>query len=481
MKRISLFLVLVLCIVFFAYAQENPATDFEYRGNDDNTGILITKYIGRVKNVRIPRMIEGMPVVSIGDMAFINNQLTSITIPNSVVSIGSGAFRDNQLTSITIPNSVVSIGDEAFIGNDLTSVNLPNNLTYIGNYAFIGNLLTSINLPNSLTYIGNYAFSTNRLTRITITDNVDIQPHSFDYISVYDKYIREGKRQATYNITLSTYNDFDIAVLDNSVVEIIKYTGNIEDVNIPERINNLPVIAIGDGAFSGYLLTSVNFPNGLTHIGNGAFRGSRLTSVNLPNSLTHIGNYAFSTNPLTRITITDNVDIQPHSFYYISVYDKYIREGKRQATYNITLSTYNDFDIAILDNSVVEIIRYRRRTESVNIPERINNLPVIAIGFMAFYDNQLTSLNLPNGLKYIGNEAFRGSRLTSVNLPNSLTYIGNGAFISNLLTSVNLFNGLKYIGDYAFAYNQLTSVIIPNSVVNLANNAFDSNVRITRR
>jgi hypothetical protein len=64
----------------------------------------------------IPSKVDGYSVTSIGGYAFHNNQLTSVTIPDSVTSIGSGAFRSNQLTSVTIPDSVTSIGNGALSG-----------------------------------------------------------------------------------------------------------------------------------------------------------------------------------------------------------------------------------------------------------------------------------------------------------------------------------------------------------------------------
>ncbi|WP_241767249.1 leucine-rich repeat protein [Flavobacterium psychrophilum] len=43
------------------------------------------------------------------------NNLTSVTIPNSVTTIRENAFADcPDLTSVTIPNSVTSIGDRGF-------------------------------------------------------------------------------------------------------------------------------------------------------------------------------------------------------------------------------------------------------------------------------------------------------------------------------------------------------------------------------
>ena len=53
-------------------------------------------------------------VTSIGELAFRNCTLASITIPNSVTTIGESAFRNCTLASITIPNSVTTIERYAF-------------------------------------------------------------------------------------------------------------------------------------------------------------------------------------------------------------------------------------------------------------------------------------------------------------------------------------------------------------------------------
>jgi TolB-like protein len=120
----------------------------------------------------IPSKIGRWPVTSIGKQAFSVNQLTSVTIPNSVTSIGDSAFYDNELTSVTIPNSVTYIGYSAFSRNQLTSVTIPNSVTSIGQSAFSDNRLTSVTIPNSVTSIGQGAFSGNRLTSVTIPNSV---------------------------------------------------------------------------------------------------------------------------------------------------------------------------------------------------------------------------------------------------------------------------------------------------------------------
>jgi hypothetical protein len=68
--------------------------------------VTIIGYGGSSKTVVIPERINNLPVVAIGDFAFLGNQLTSVIIPNSVTAIGHGAFSDNQLTSVTIGTNV---------------------------------------------------------------------------------------------------------------------------------------------------------------------------------------------------------------------------------------------------------------------------------------------------------------------------------------------------------------------------------------
>ena len=245
---------------------------------------LMENSIGRVEDISVDGQTVTLTftdvVTEIGEYAFYEFPLTSITIPNSVTEIGDGAFMDcSSLTSISIPNSVTTIGDGAFAacsslrnfsskfasadgrclitngkliafaGDGLSNYTIPNSVTEIGLGAFAGcESLTSVTIPNSVTEIGNAAFEDcSSLTSISIP---------------------------------------------NSVTEI------------------------GNRAFkSCSSLTSITIPNSVTMIGEGVFYDcSSLTSISIPNSVTEIGYWAFWGCPLESVTIPRSAVIAEDSF-----------------------------------------------------------------------------------------------------------------------------------------------------------------------
>ena len=127
---------------------------------DQTTG-TITKYVESDTVVVIPSKINGVPVETIGNTAFQNSAVTSVTIPDSVTAIYSGAFANcSQLTNISIPNSVTYISFSAFEHcTSLKSITLPSSLRSISEALFFGcSQLTTIHIPVSVTSIESYAF-----------------------------------------------------------------------------------------------------------------------------------------------------------------------------------------------------------------------------------------------------------------------------------------------------------------------------------
>ncbi|MGU8718593.1 leucine-rich repeat domain-containing protein [Clostridium perfringens] len=230
--------------------------------------IIITKYRGNNKDLKIPSCIDGKKVSSIGSSAFQANNLTSITIPDSVTEIGSSAFQTNNLTSVKIPNSVTHIGDCAFFHNNLTSITIPDSVTEIGAGAFSDNKLTSVTIPNSVTKIIYGTFDENNLTSVTIPNSVT-------------------------EIGASAF-----------------YHNKLTSVTIPNSVTK-----IGLSSFQSNNLTSVTIPDSVTEIGLNAFHHNQLTSVTIPNSVTEIGAGAFSDNKLTSVTIPKKFDTEKDKYF----------------------------------------------------------------------------------------------------------------------------------------------------------------------
>lgn len=170
---------------------ENGEVAVTYPGDDYNYYRIYNSYNNYsvfprpTGNLTIPDSVtfadSTFRVTGINDHAFIGcNELTTVTIPNTISTIGDYAFSScSGLVSVTIPNSVTSIGDYAFYGcsglaspvynNTLFAFmptsftggySIPNGITTICGGAFDGcTELSSITIPNSVTSIGNYAFS----------------------------------------------------------------------------------------------------------------------------------------------------------------------------------------------------------------------------------------------------------------------------------------------------------------------------------
>src|ERR1039457_3061914 len=108
-KRTLILICLICAVTLPAVVQ----AQFTFITN--NGAITITGYTGSGGAVVIPSTTNGFTVTTIGTNAFFYNQnIISVTIPNSITNIGDYAFFGSSLTNVTIPASVTSIGEAPF-------------------------------------------------------------------------------------------------------------------------------------------------------------------------------------------------------------------------------------------------------------------------------------------------------------------------------------------------------------------------------
>lgn len=100
-----------------------------------------------------------------------------------------------------------------------------------------------------------------------------------------------------------------------------------------------------------------------------------------------------------------------------------------------------------------------------------------ALGDQMFRSSSLQRITLPSTLETINYEAFRETKqLTEIEIPASLSYIGDGAFYSDtaLDGSLTFSENVWYIGDSAFLNCvELDQVTILNASCEIATNAFN--------
>lgn len=216
-----------------------PSRDFTF---DATTG-TIKKYNGNDAVVNIPSEINGTPVTT----------------------IGNAAFRDSSVTSVTIPASVTEIGANAFAGcTNLTSV------TYGGDWS------------NLTIQSGNPAVED------AAKDAANEQLFDFKFILNNTAVVVISYKGTAADVTIpSRYKGKPVTVID----PVAFYNNSaVTSVTIPDSVTAIPDYAFGFCS----QLTNISIPNSVTFIGFSAFNScTSLKSITLPSSLSTIQSYAF--------------------------------------------------------------------------------------------------------------------------------------------------------------------------------------------
>lgn len=161
-----------------------PPEDFvESRENDlytydvYKTHVVLTGYLGEALTVSVPKELDGLPVTTIGELAFYYGAPVEVVIlPETVTTLEENAFYYcRALKKVTLPDSVTSIGEKCFSWcSSLQAVKLPKAVKTIPDYCFNEcTALTVVSLPAGLTSVGVRAFSgCGALTELSLGEGV---------------------------------------------------------------------------------------------------------------------------------------------------------------------------------------------------------------------------------------------------------------------------------------------------------------------
>ena len=370
-------------------------------------------------------------ITSIESNAFYGcEHLKSINIPDNVPEIKNGTFYGcRSLTAITIPSKVTSIGDNAFYGcSQLYAIEIPDSVTEIGMDAFVGcDSLTSVVIPYSVRSIGTDAFATSGIKTVFVP-----KPLS-DITSVHQKTAKIVYTKDANGVTINQSE-----------------TGMQTSIVIPETINGGTVRAIDDNAFNNTSgkcssLESITLPAGISSIGEYAFSGTNLNSIEIPENVVYIKKHSFSDCiKLETVKLPKGL---------MTIDERAFENCPALTSINIPDSVKSIGDCAFSGcTSITEI----------KVPENVR-----IIGSGAFQNCfALEKINIPQNIQSIELCTFSGCKaLKEIDIPDSVQTIKESAFAGcTALTSVTIPQNVISIEDEAFANcTALKYAFLPNN------------------
>ncbi|MBQ2813036.1 MAG: leucine-rich repeat protein [Clostridia bacterium] len=298
-----------------------------------------------------------------------------------------------------------------------------------------------------------------------------------------------------------TSGDYTFYTEDGGAV-IHKYNGNEMQVIVPDKLDGIPVTAIGSFSFSSYLagttdgaeaskLKSITLPATLLKIGDNAFRDCKelqtvtftgntetiaekafsgcvkLESINVPETVSVIGKKAFEgCEMLSEFTV-------PRKLRELSA--DMLPPEVSVVYYNAEVCTFTDLEAQIY-NYGGQTLGYispfvSAGVDRVIIGDTVKRIPDY---FMYMFEN-INKLTLPDSVTDIGKAAFRYSSLSAITFSKNLISIDDEAFYgTGVIPSGNTFpNSLRMIGKEAFrGCERMTEITIPDSVVLIEERAF---------
>ena len=432
-------------------------------------------------------------VTSIGDQAFYGcYSLSSINIPESVTRIESGAFRNcSGLSSINIPWGVTYIGVAAFDNcSGLSEINIPSSVTFIDTWAFSycpG--LTSVYIPASVTSMGWGVFAyCDNLTSLIIDDSNPVYTSAYGANVIIEKATNkliEGIKTTTIPSFVNTIGEYafwgttmtsiniptSVTTIDNNAFDSCI---NLTSIDIPWSVTS-----IGSNVFSCcYELSHVTLPWGITSIPEWAFGYCyNLHTIEIPSSVTTIGDYAFygSENLRSIKWMQTNPDYCPEGVFGGASWggnyglSMLIPEGATQNFFNAGWGNsdyYWGSSVSLCEEKpMVDGLYYQVLSENDGTVGVTKGYAIDADGYLSdvFYQG---SIDVPSNV-WINGKYYTVTEICDRAFANCRTVYENDVIVRNGLSAISLPSTIQRIGLQAFYQTDLESIVIPRNVTSM--------------
>lgn len=444
------------CRYIFNESEFPNATYFKYAPEGQGVKITYARPGVNVHHLVIPDRIAGLPVVAIGDDAFIprpngyavladngtEQGLISVTIPETVTEIGNSTFKGRtDIQNVTVNGgNLVKIGDSAFEGcTALSEAKLPDSVREIGERAFYGcGKLKNIPLYEGLLKIGGEAFASCGFGRaFVIIPSTVAEMGANVFGNVADSALiaisqKLAKHYADSHSGNSGSYDFRS---DNCGYVVYRVDENGNKWVTEGKLGNGQTTIIG---FENYMQVASDHVHCL-------YKGFCV-----------LCNFAGGND----CGAVENPDGTSNAKWYID------RDGNLHIEGQGAMKSYTGENTAPWRD-------YSDRIKNIIIHEGITNISPNAFTGC----DKSVSAQIPSTVKSIGENAFMNNKaLVSVTIPEGVTAVPHNAFDGcTSLREINLPKSLERIGERAFANTAVKYVELPASGhdIIIDNTAFD--------
>lgn len=384
----------------------------------------------------------------------------------TVTGISSYAFyKCDNLTSVTIPETIKSIGNHAF---DLCSETLVvkskiQKVFDLEDYTFVN--LNYFNKATLYVPVGTLAAykDANGWKEFSV-----IEPDGELGVVTFSEKIGSSNEKLLYFRVLSD---------EDKTVEVSGYTPNdLSKVSVPSSTaHGWKVVRIGDHALSGGSLRTISLPNTIKSIGDYAFFMTSWNNISIPENVVTIGKSAFKdVYYIGKLVIPDAVkSIGEDAFSGMRITSLELGSGitdlGQKAFYNCAYLA----SVTIKDGVTSIGERAFERCFALNSIDIPNS--VLSVGTNAFSGcSSLKTATIGTGVQAISDGMFAGcSSLTEITVSNNVKAIGGNAFGGCGFLSFEVPNTVTTIGDYAFRdCSKMVSCSLPSILTSLGRGVF---------